>query len=160
MLERKRGKGEKEERRESVLRDQIDKNISSLFLKKTMIDPPAPSTGRPLAPFGARAKVATSRSNPKHLSQDAPESPACLTTLSNPQRLGSPSRGCQGHHDLCPQRPVLVLWGGEEGTGRLSSLQRGGGDHEFATVPWALTFLAASQGQDVTFRIPRCLPSP
>lgn len=84
------GKG-REGGRESVLRDQIDKNTSSLFLKKTMIDPPAPGTGRPLAPFGARAKVATSRPNPKHLSQDAPESrPGLLDYPLQPAAAGQP----------------------------------------------------------------------
>lgn len=148
--------------RESLLRDQIDKNASSLFLKKKKQKnydrptPPAPDVL--LVPFRARAKFSTSHCNPKHLSQDALESRPGLPALSDPQRLGSPSRGCQGHHDLRPQRPVLVLG---EGTGRLSALQRGGGDHRPATVPWALTFLSAPQGQVVTFRIPaaRVLPS-
>lgn len=80
--------------------------------------PPAPDVL--FVPFGASAKVPTSHPNPKHLSQDAPESRLGLPALSNRQRLGSPSRGCQGHHDLRPQRPVLVL--GEGTTGLQPSL--------------------------------------
>lgn len=46
--------------RESLLRDQIDKNASSLFLKtknkKTMMAH-SPSTGRPPCPFPSQSKI-------------------------------------------------------------------------------------------------------
>lgn len=66
----------------------------------------------------------------QNTSQDARQDrgQACLPAATGIQGTHSPSRSCQGHHDLRPQRRVLVLGGGDRAAERPTG--EGGGTRD------------------------------